>query len=518
MEAVGQSVQSTDSHNTLPVPHTNSDGFVDFGPCDPGDPRNWSKSRKWYITLCTSLLAMVGNLASSIPSGSLKHISRDFHISEGVAALTVTLFLLGYCLGPFIFAPLSEFYGRRPIFRISFSFFVLFSLVCAFATNFGTLLTARFLAGACVSAVLSNAPGVLADLWDNLERGNAMAIFSTSVWIGPSLGPIISGFLVLHRNWRWGFYVVLCLSGVSMLFMLTIPETNGAIILLERARRIRKAGIRGYEHVQTEYEAANMTLITIYKTALTRPWVLLFDPISFLCAVYMALIFALQYMLFTIYPIVFQQMRGWNEGVGQLPLLGTVVGSVVGAVIICLDTKRRKDKLEAGYSLEPEDRLITGMVGGIGFAITMFWFSWTAQYNWIHWSVPTIAGGFLSTALILTFTSYMNYLVDSYVECAASAIAVNTFARSLGSAFAPLFTPKMFQTLGVGGGGSLIGGAASVLAVVPFVFHRYGKAIRGRSKYSPLDAAVKLDLEEQDSNPVDNSLRDVEEGSETPGP
>ncbi|EFY85929.1 MFS multidrug transporter, putative [Metarhizium acridum CQMa 102] len=506
MEAVSQYAQTTDSRNSTPVPYVNSHGFVDFEPCDPNHPRNWSNSRKWYISFCTSLLAMTGNLASSIPSGSLKHISQDFHISEQAAGLTVTLYLLGYCTGPFLFAPLSEFYGRRPIFRVSFPSFVLFSFLCAFATNFATLLIARFLAGTCVSAVLCNAPGVLADLWDHLERGNAMAIFSTSVWVGPSLGPIISGFLVLHRNWRWGFYVVLWLSGAATLFMLTIPETNEAVILLERARRIRKAGIRGYENVQTEYEAANLTLSSIYKTALTRPWALLFDAISFLCAVYMALIFTLQYMLFTIYPMVFQEKRGWNEGIGQLPLLGTVVGAVAGAAIIHLDTKRRKDKLEAGHSLEPEDRLIMGMVGGVGFAVTMFWFSWTAQYNWIHWSVPTIAGAFLSTALILTFVSCLNYLVDSYVDCAASAMAVNTVARSIGSAFAPLFTANMFHTLGIGGGGSLIGGAASILAVFPFAFYRYGQAIRSRSKYSALDAAVKPDLGEQYHNPADNSL------------
>ncbi|KAJ6437882.1 Chromatin structure-remodeling complex subunit rsc9 [Purpureocillium lavendulum] len=499
------------SQDSIPAPFLNGDGFVDFGPYDPSNPRNWSTARKWYITLCASFLAMVGNIASSIPSGCLRSISKELHVSEEAAGLSLTLYLLGYCAGPFLFAPISEFYGRRIIFRTTFPVYLAFSVLCAFAPNFGALLVGRFLAGTFVSAVLSNTPGVLADVWDHMERGNAMAIFSTSVWAGPSLGPIISGFLVLHKDWRWGFYVVACVSGLAALFMLTIPETNGSIILIERARRVRKARVSDYEGVQTKYEAAGFKLLDIYRTALTRPWALMLDTISLLCSIYMAVIFTLQYMLFTIYSSVFQDMRGWNEGVGQLPLLGTVVGAVPGALIIFYDTKRRRDKLKAGFDLEPEDRLTMSMVGGAGFAAAMFWFAWTAQYNEIHWLVPTIAGGLLSVSLILTFVSYLNYLVDSYVHYAASAIAVNTFARSIGSASAPLFTTYMFKAMGVGGGGSLIGGVAAVLAIVPFVFWRYGKKIRGRSNYTPSDAAVKADPEVGTPHPANHSLREFEE-------
>jgi len=354
------------SQDSIPAPFLNGDGFVDFGPHDPSNPRNWSTARKWYITLCTSFLAMFGNIASSIPSGCLTSISKELHVSEEAAGLSLTLYLLGYSAGPFLFAPISEFYGRRIIFRTTFPVYLAFSVLCAFAPNFGALLVGRFLAGTFVSAVLSNTPGVLADVWDHMERGNALAIFSSSVWAGPSLGPIISGFLVLHKDWRWGFYVVACVSGLAALFMLTIPETNGSIILIERARRVRKARVSGYEGIQTEYEAAGFTLLDIYRTALTRPWALMLDTISLLCSIYMAVIFTLQYMLFTIYPIVFQDMRGWNEGVGQLPLLGTVVGAVPGALIIFYDTKRRRDKLKAGFDLEPEDRLTIRVVGSQG--------------------------------------------------------------------------------------------------------------------------------------------------------
>ncbi|KAF2175855.1 MFS general substrate transporter [Zopfia rhizophila CBS 207.26] len=457
------------------APCLNKDGFIDFKPGGVENPRNWSAARRWYITLCTVLLVLNGNFASSIPSGCLGSMTKEFHVSKEAASLTITLFLLGYCAGPFVFAPLSEFYGRRWVFYITFLLYMTFNFLCAFPPNFGGLLIGRFLAGICVSATLSHAPGVLADLWDPTERGNAMAIFSVGIWIGPSLGPIVAGFLELSKGWRWGFYVVLWLGAPSTLLMFTLPETHGPTILVQKAKRIREAKIRGYESVQAPAEANNPSLLGIYKIALTRPWILLFDPICFLCDVYI------------IYPIVFQQMRGWNAGVGQLPLIGTILGSFPGAFIIFLDTRRRKNKTDQGLELEPEDR----------FPVTMFWFAWTGQYNSVHWIVPTLAGTFLSTSLMLIFVAYVNYLVDVYLQFAASAVAGNTFARSVGSSAAPLFTIYMFKTLGVGGGGSLIAGVATLLAIIPFAFYKYGKQIRSKSKYAPADKEASAEKDEE---------------------
>lgn len=74
----------------------------------------------------------------------------------------------------------------------------------------------------------------------------------------------------------------------------------------------------------------------------------------------------------------------------------------------------------------------------------------------------------------------------------ASAIAANSVARYAFSAAVPLFTQQMFSALDVGPGGSLIAGVATLLAVVPFVFWKYGKEIRKRSRF-----AKKVDAEER---------------------
>ncbi|KAH6663393.1 major facilitator superfamily domain-containing protein [Halenospora varia] len=491
-------------------PYLNENGLVDFSPGDIENPKNWSQPRRWYITVVSVSLVVNATLASSSPSGSLNGIAEHFHVSTEAAGLVVTLFLLGYCFGPLFWAPLSEFYGRRWIFYISFTLYLVFNFLCAFSNNFAALLIGRFLTGTCASSPLSNGPGVLADIWGPIERGNAMALFAMMTFIGPALGPVISGFLELKENWRWNFYVLLWLAGITELFMFTIPETNPPIVLLNKARRIRKLKIEGYEDVKAPVEATDRTLVGIYKVALTRPWKILVDPISLMVAIYLSFVYTLLYMLFSIYPIVFQKKRGWNSGVGELPLIGTIVGAVIGGMIIFINSARDKKRLETGYKGRAEDRLSPiAMIGGIMFPITMFWFAWTAEYNSIHWIVPTIAGVFLATSIELIFVAYMNYLTDTYLMYAASAVAANTICRSAAGASAPLFTTYMFDALGVGGGGSLIAGVATLLAPIPFIFYKYGEPIRKRSKFAPTDdkPEEKVSNEEQQQREQDQEAR-----------
>jgi DHA1 family multidrug resistance protein-like MFS transporter len=251
------------------------------------------------------------------------------------------------------------------------------------------------------------------DIWGPIERGNAMAIFTCMTFCGPALGPVVSGFLQLKEDWRWSFYVLLWIAAFTIPFMLTIPETLPSQVLLNKAKRIRAAKIPGYENVIAPVEATNRSLKNIFHVALTRPWAILLDPISLACAIYMSVVYTLLYMLFSIYPIIFQVKRGWNAGVGELPLIGTAVGACAGGVYVFWVTAQDKKKTLAGHPRRPEDRLIVAMVGGIIFPLSMFGFAWSGEYNSCPWIVPTIFGAFLASSIMLVFVGYLNYLTDS---------------------------------------------------------------------------------------------------------
>ncbi|EME38387.1 hypothetical protein DOTSEDRAFT_57494 [Dothistroma septosporum NZE10] len=170
-------------------PTFDENGLLTFCPDDPEDPRTWSTPRRWYISLTTILLVVNATFASSSPSACLPSISADLHVSPEAAALVITVFLLANAISPFVWAPLSEHCGRRWIFYGTFIGYFASDFLCAWAPNFAALLVGRFLTGIFASSTQSNAPGLLADIWGPLERGNANAVFSVMVFVGPALGP-----------------------------------------------------------------------------------------------------------------------------------------------------------------------------------------------------------------------------------------------------------------------------------------------------------------------------------------
>lgn len=103
----------------------------------------------------------------------------------------------------------------------------------------------------------------------------------------------------------------------------------------------------------------------------------------------------------------------------------------------------------------------------------------------IHWIVPAASGIFTGFGLMSIFLQALNYLVDAYLVFAASAIAGNTFLRSLAGAGFPLFARQMFEGMGIQWAATLLGCVAAVLAPIPFIFYRYGAKIRERSAYAP---------------------------------
>lgn len=82
--------------------------------------QNWGVGYRWMLTGVGGLLVLNSTFASSAPSGIVRPLMEEFQFSQEVAILTIALFVAGYCVGPLLWGPLSESYGRRPIFLITF--------------------------------------------------------------------------------------------------------------------------------------------------------------------------------------------------------------------------------------------------------------------------------------------------------------------------------------------------------------------------------------------------------------
>jgi DHA1 family multidrug resistance protein-like MFS transporter len=125
------------------------------------------------------------------------------------------------------------------------------------------------------------------------------------------------------------------------------------------------------------------------------------------------------------------------------------------------------------------------IVGAIAFPVGIFWLTWSGNYyESVPWIVPTLSGLFTGFGLLTIFLCAINYIVDSYLFFAASALAGNTLLRSSFGAAFPLFADAMFKNLGTNWAGLVLGCIGSALAPVPFLFYKYGKRIRQKSKYA----------------------------------
>lgn len=169
---------------------------VRFEPGEKANPKNWGYGYRWFLTMIAGGLVLNSTFASTSPSGILTDTERHFDASQEVTILTISLFVAGYCVGPIVWGPLSEAYGRRPIFILSFFCYTCFQVGCALAKNMASLLVFRFLGGCFAAAPMSNSGGVLADIWDGDVRGKAMGIFALAPFAGPSIGPIVRCFFI----------------------------------------------------------------------------------------------------------------------------------------------------------------------------------------------------------------------------------------------------------------------------------------------------------------------------------
>lgn len=465
---------------------TESDPYlVEFIPNDPRNPMDFPKWKKWVITLIVAFATLAVAFVSAAYTGSIAQVLAEFGSSEEVGTLGVSLFVLGFAIGPLLWAPFSELYGRQILFIGTYAVLTAFNAGAAGANSMATLIVLRFFAGAFGSSPLTNAGGAIADMFPANQRGLGMSIFATAPFLGPVIGPIVGGFVGETVGWRWVEGVMAIFTGVLWIIgSLTIPETYAPVILKKRAAELSKRTGKTYISVM-EARQGKVTAKHAFTKALSRPWALLFiEPIVLLISIYMAILYGTLYMLFGAFPIVYQKQRGWSEGIGGLAFLGVAVGMIIGVGYSIIDNSRYA-KVEKAHNGEapPEARLPTAMVGAVALPIGMFWFAWTNGAN-IHWIVSIIATAPFGFGMVIVFLSCMNYLIDAYTIYAASVLAANSVLRSLFGAAFPLFTTQMYATLGIHWASSVPAFLALACLPFPFLFYKYGEKIRLSCKYA----------------------------------
>ena len=118
-------------------------------------------------------------LGSSLPSGAIDYIAEHFQVTNTQQrVLPISVYLVGYVVGPLVCGPLSETVGRKPVMLFTFSVYTLFTMACALANNWPALLIFRFICGSMASGPITVVGGLYADIYNEPRaRGRAMAYF-----------------------------------------------------------------------------------------------------------------------------------------------------------------------------------------------------------------------------------------------------------------------------------------------------------------------------------------------------
>ncbi|KNG46409.1 msf membrane transporter [Stemphylium lycopersici] len=473
---------------THPLAHqpTTADVLVDFdGEDDPYRPMNWPTKKKVTTTMMYGLTTMSATWASSAYSAGTRQIAAEFNVGNQVAVLGTTLFLFGFGLGPLLWAPLSEVYGRRVAVLTPMFVAICFSFGSAAAKDFQTLMITRFFGAFFASAPVTNTGGVLGDLYSPAWRAMAMAGYAMAVVGGPCLGPIVSAAFVADPSlgWRWTEYFTGILQATILFIdVIFIDECYPPKLLVYKARRLRHE--TGNWALHTKFEEWDVSIKELSKKFLLRPIQLLMTPICFLLATYASFCYGILYMMLGGIPIIFGEIRGWPAVSATLPFLGMLLGAIIGCSINAYNQLLyNKVYRAAGNRAVPEARLPPMMLGSVLFSAGQFLLGWTADPEF-HWIAPVIGLVLLGTGFFTIFQAALNYLVDTFTLYAASAVAANTFLRSAFAGAFPLVVTPMYHNIGVGPASSITGGFAALLIPVPFVFYVFGKRIRRASKWS----------------------------------
>ncbi|KAL3411395.1 major facilitator superfamily domain-containing protein [Aspergillus fumigatus] len=399
-----------------------------------------------------------------------------------VVNLNISLYMLSMSIFPLWWSSFSERLGRRTIYLVSFSLFVLFNVLSAVAHSISMLIVMRMLSGGASASVQAVGAGTIADLWDPHERGRAMSIFYLGPLCGPLLAPIVGGALAERWRWRSTMWFLAVYGGILVIFIFfALPET-----LANRKQphgdeqapveqQLSRMSSRQVVHFTAKWlKALKMVFLDPLKIVLYLRY-----PAVLLTVYYASITFGSLYVLnvsvehtFSTNPYNFSTII-----VGCLYIpnsLGYIAASVFGGR--WMDQIMQREARKAGRYDEhgeliyrPEDRMReNAWLGAFLYPAALIWYGWTADKG-VFWFAPVSGLGFCSTGWgktnlvfqmaanfffgigsMLIFSMSTTMLTEFMPNKSSTGVALNNFMRNIFSCIGSLVTAPIIDAIGNG--------------------------------------------------------------------
>lgn len=462
---------------------------------DPTNPHNWPTARKYTVTILLSALTFNTLMSSTMVAPALVQIRRDLSIpTDAETQLVLSIYVLAYAVGHFLWAPLSEVYGRKPILQAANSWFCVWNLVCGFSRNEATITIGRFFSGAGAASSLALGTGTMGEIWRPAQRGRSLAVLSTVTLLGPCIGPIIGGVIAQQSlgSWRWAFWSTSIFNASLQLICFRLLHESHAPTIMHRLNRTR-----GQAKEQDEHISAPRATIQVLVSAFKRPlYLVLTQPASQGLIGYTGVSFGCLYIVLTTIPIAFTQIYQQSLAVASLNYISFAVGTTLGAQTCAptidylyrlkarqygdgaahgadadeaLQAKSLDDKAHPELRLYPLIPTILLMICGL------LLFGWSLHFR-KHWIVPDIGIAIFGAGNQAMTQCTNAYVIDIFSEVklasgvgsnsarrslvamnwSASAMASIWATKSLGGFAFPLFAVGLIRNLGWGWTGTLL--------------------------------------------------------------
>ncbi|KAJ3496944.1 hypothetical protein NLG97_g2289 [Lecanicillium saksenae] len=478
---------------------------------DDENPQNWSVGKKVFVSTLICLYTFTVYCGSSIYVPSVEQLRTEFKVSETLASLGLAMYVLGYGLGPLLFSPLSEIpqIGRNPIYITTFFVYFILSIGASVCHNFAGFIVLRFLMGFFGSPCLATGAASLGDMLSVVKIPYAMSAWSGAMYAGPALGPLMSGYAVVAKGWRWSMWELSWLSAlVFVLLFSLLPETAAPTLLYYKARRIRQqTGNPGYKIKGS----SDFSRGSVIRMALVKPFeITIKDPAIAFTNFYVSadtpvlwqqpepsnyiflthfcqtsFTYGIYYSFFEVFPLVYPKIYGMGTGDTSAVFLCVLIACILGALWYCLwyrlTTEPRFHQL--GTFDVPETFLRPGLLGVFGFPIGLLLFGWAARAS-VPWPVPTLGIVIVCGCSFVVGIGIFIHLPLSYPRYAASLFAANDALRSAFATAAILFGRPLYVNMGVARGCTLLAGISSIGVLGFWYLYLRGDKLRQRSKFT----------------------------------
>ncbi|PYH96036.1 MFS general substrate transporter [Aspergillus ellipticus CBS 707.79] len=452
-------------------------GTLDLDPIpspSDADPYNWPTWKKLTNLVLVAFHACMATFTASIIP-AYESIAEDLGVSMQRASYLTSLQIAILGGAPLFWKPLSNRYGRRPIFLLSLILSLVCNIGCAKSPTYASMAACRALTAFFISPAAAIGSAVVTETFFKKERGRYLGVWTLMVTLGVPVGPLIYGFITYRVGYRWIFWVLAITNGVQfILYLFFGPETRY---------------IGGSSEGISDFKAQYLSLRRIDPAPLKlseffHPLTMAVRPSVMIPACAYAMVFLFGSVMITVeVPQLLQVKFGLNAEQLGLQFIGVIIGTILGEQLggSMSDYWMKRHARKTQQKLNPEYRLwlsypgiILTIVGVIVFLVC------TQQAATDHWVVSPLVGTAIAAfGNQLVTTVLVTYAVDCYHEDAGSVGVFITFVRQMWGFIGPFWFPDMFDNVGVAASSGVASAMIFAVSFLPVIaLHMFGRKWR----------------------------------------